>query len=369
MKIICQQQSLSKALNIVSKGVTNRTTIPILKGILLEIEDHETLKLTASDLDLTIETKTEIKADEIGSIVVYSKLFTEIIKKLPHGEIEIEIEENNNINIKCQKSEFNIVGLSADEFPNINEAEEGNKISIDKQIFQEMIKRTSFSASVEEARGVLTGVLLEVKKDEIMMVALDGFRMATVRQKIDNHEEKKIIIAGKIINEINKILSDEDDDNLINISIENKRVVIVTDKIKVTARLMEGEYINYESIFPKEKKCIVKLNKSDLYDSIERASLLAKEGKNNLIKLTVEEGKIIINSRSDEGKVKEEIIVEQDGTGLEIGFNSKYVMDVLKALSEEEVMLEFNANINPCVIKPIEGDSFKYLVLPVRITN
>lgn len=370
MKITCQQQSLSKALSIVSKGVTSRTTIPILKGILLEVEDYETMKLTASDLDLTIETRIQIKSDEIGSVVVFSRLFTDIIRKMPSGEIEIDVEDSYRLSIKCKNSEFDIVGLSSDEFPNINEMEETHMIVMDKETFKDMIRKTSFSASVEEARGILTGVLIEMDENEIKMIALDGFRMASVKNEIQSGDSKKIVISSKIINEINKILGDDDQEELLQISIESKRIIFLTGKIKVTARLMEGEYINYESIFPNEKRSTIRLSKDDLLESIERASLLAKEGKNNLIKMTVADGQIMITSRSDEGKVKEEILIEQEGPGLEIGFNSKYVMDVLKALTgEEEILMEFNTNVNPCVIKPSEGNHFKYLILPVRITS
>src|SRR5665648_180042 len=248
MKFTCSQQQLSRAINTVSKAVTARTTIPILKGILIKVTKDGILSLSASDLDLSIEKKISVHVEEEGSVVVLSKLFGDIIRKLPNENIEIEKIEENNINIKCSSSEFTIVGLPPDEFPNIGEIESNYSILLSKDVFKEMIKKTDFT------------------------------------------------------------------------------------------------------------------------ESVKRASLLAKEGKNNLIKLDIHENNMIITSKSEEGNVKENVIISNDGDNLEIGFNSKYLLDALKTINTEEIKIELNTSISPCLIKPIEGNEYEYLILPVRLT-
>ena len=370
MKFTCSQQQLSKALNTVSKAVTTRTTIPILKGILLEAEENQ-LKLAASDLDLSIERTLSATVLEEGSLVVSSKLFSDIIRKLPAGDIEIEQVENNTVLIRCKSSEFTIVGQPADEFPSMGEMENAyqHKILLEKELLKDMIKKTAFAASIDESKGVLNGVLFDMTKDALTMVALDGFRMAIAREQMEQEEDKKIIVSARILNEISKIISDCEEDTDISFVLDEKRASIELAQTKVSLRLLDGEFIKYKDILPKESKTKVTVSRSDLLDSIERASLLAKEGKNNLIKISLQPDRMIITSRSEEGNVKEEVQIQKEGEELEIGFNSKYLLDVLKVVNEEELTLEFNNSISPCLVKPILGDAFEYLILPVRIAG
>ncbi|WP_027399621.1 DNA polymerase III subunit beta [Anaerovorax odorimutans] len=367
MKFTCDQQILSKALNTVSKAVTSKTTIPILKGILLEAKNNQ-LTLSASDLDISIDKKINITVEEEGATVVSAKLFSDIIRKLPSGDVEI-IKENDNINIKCNASKFVIVGQPADEFPNIGEINTENKIYFEKDILKEMIKKTSFSASIDESKGIITGVLIEIEEDSLNMIALDGFRMAITREMVKNNESKKIIISARILNEINKIISETEEENELYMILDEKKAVFLLNDTVIVLRLLEGEFIKYKDIIPKEHEIDVIVNRIDFLDSIERASLLAKDGKNNLIVLSIYNEKLIITSSSEEGNVKEEILINNCENELEIGFNSKYVLDVLKVIDDEEIKLEFNTSITPCLIKPIEGDSYEYLVLPVRISS
>jgi DNA polymerase-3 subunit beta len=368
MKFTCNQYILSKALNIVSKAVTSRTTIPLLKGILLEATADGFLKLTATDLDLSIEKKIPISLLKEGSIVVSAKLFNDIIRKLPNEEIEIEVDDNNSIIIRCLASKFSIVGQPTDEFPDIGAITKGEKIRIEKEVLREMIKKTSFSASIEESKGTLVGVLIEMKENSLTMVALDGFRMAIARELMNNKENDDIIISAKNLDEINKIFTEIEGTTELDIILDEKKAVFFIDDVCIVSRLLEGEFIKYQEILPKEFQCKVKVNRAELLESIERASLFAKEGKNNLIKISVTDDKFIITSKSEEGNVKEEVFVQNEGTNLEIGFNAKYLLDVLKAISDEEIYMNFNTSVTPCIINPIEGNSFEYLVLPVRIS-
>lgn len=369
MKFRCTQSSLTKALNIVSKAVTTRTTIPILKGILLEVNESGILKMSASDLDLTIEATVEVEDSVPGSVVVQSKLFGDIIRKLPSSDIFVE-SEYENITIKCMNSEFSIICSSADEFPSIKTMEnEKEALSFDKNILKEMIRKTSFAASADESKGVITGLLMEMTCDELITVAIDGYRMAVTREAMINRDENKVIISAKIMNEINKIISESSDEEEIKMILSDNNALFIIGNIKIVVRLLDGEFIKYRDILPKESKIEVTVSRSSLLDSIERASLLSKEGKNNLIRFAIRDNIITITSKSEEGNVKEEVLANKIGEDLDIGFNAKYVLDVLKSIDDEEIRMLFNTSITPCVVKPLEGNKFDYLILPVRISG
>lgn len=370
MKFSCNQHTLTKALNIVSKAVTIRTTIPILKGILLKVDANGILTMAASDLDLSIEKKIKVENSTPGEIVVFSKLFGDIIRKLPDGVITIE-ENDGKINIKCSNSEFNIIGLSAEEFPNINPNEEDTeKLVFNKELLKDMIKKTSFAASIDENKGAMTGVLIEMDEDSLNMVAIDGFRMAIAREQMKNKKKQNIIIPAKILTEISRIITEEEiNSDDVTMVLNEKKAIFVMENTKIVIRLLEGEFMNYNRIIPTENPCKVVLNKNDLMNSVERASLLAKVGKNNLIKLEIKDNGIEITSKSEEGNVKEEVIASKEGNDIIIGFNSKYLIDVLKVIDDENITMLFNTNVSPCLIKPLSGNEFEYLILPVRINQ
>lgn len=370
MKFICSRQILTKALNTVSKAVTLRTTIPILKGILLDLNEEGILTLSASDMEISIEKRIKVEACQAGSIVVVSKLFNDIIRKLPEGAITIERKEDNKIFIKSAGSEFNIIGIASEEFPKILDMEdETYSISFYKNDFTDMIKKTSFAASIDESKGVITGVLTELEAENINMVALDGFRMSVVHKNIKNAEERKIIINSKIINEIRNIIGDSNTEEAVNMQVGKKKAIVEFDNTMIVIKLLEGDFIKYKDIIPENNPIKVIVNRSEFLESIERASLLAKEGKNNLIKISVQNNLMKITSRSEEGNVKEEITVEKEGENIEIGFNSRYLIDAVKVIDDESISLAFNTSTSPCLITPLEGNEYEYLILPVRISR
>ncbi len=368
MKFSCDQMLLSRSINIVSKAISSRTTIPILKGILLEVKEDK-LTLYASDLDLTIEHIMNVKVEEEGSVVVLADLFLEIIRKLPAGEITIEKIEGNTLFIKNGYSESNLTGVSPDEFPkNLDYDENGEELFLNKEIFSEMVKKTSFAASNDESKGIITGVLVEVEEDSLNMAALDGFRMAVAKEDVINTKKNSLIIPAKLLNEVNKILFESKEENIY-IKLNDKKAIFKLKDTTMMLRLLEGKFIKYKDLLPKESSCKVIVNKEEIRQSIERAALLAREGKNNLIKWSLKENLLTITSRSEEGKIKEEVNIEKEGIDLDIGFNSKYLMEVLSKIEDEEIKIELNSPISPCIVKPIQGESYCYLILPVRISG
>jgi DNA polymerase-3 subunit beta len=371
MNFTADRDSLVSSLNIVLRGVSSRTTLPILKGILIR-SDGDTGKVyfSSSDLEISIENFIEANVAETGSIVVSAKFFSDVIRKLPPGLVEISLIEGNMINIKSGLIEDTLQGIPSDEFPKIEHGGEGEEFSFDSFTLKEMIRKTAFAASIEEARGIITGVLFEVKSDIANMVALDGYRMAIVKEKITGEEEKNIIISAKIMSDISKIISDSvDREEDIIIKIGENKVFFSLNNTKVVARLMEGDFIKYKDILPKEKKTSIKINREALLDSVERATLLVREGKNTFVRFKIEENILTITSRADEGKYHEEIAVEKDGEDIEIGFNGRFVSDTLKVISDDEINMLFNTSISPCLVQPLEGDSYEYLVLPVRLST
>ena len=368
MKFSCRQQILTKALNTVSKAVTIRTTIPILKGILLKVDENGMLTMAASDLDLSIEKKIKVEKSQAGAVVVLSKLFGDIIRKLPDETITIE-ESEGKVNIKCAGSEFNIIGLPADEFPNINPSGESEeRILFNKNIFTDMVRKTSFAASIDENKGVITGILIEMEEDFLNMVAVDGFRLAIAREAMKNKERESIIISARILTEISRIIAEsEDKKDDIEMILSDKKALFTLEDTKIVVRLLEGKFMDYKRIIPSESSCRVVLNKSDFMDSVERASLLAKVGKNNLVKLEIKDNLIEITSKSEEGNVREEVIVSKEGEYVTIGFNSKYLLDALKVIDDDSIVLLFNNSVSPCLVRPLEGSAYEYLILPVRL--
>lgn len=368
MKFTCSQQTMSKALNTVSKAVSNRTTLPVLKGILIEAKADGSLIMSASDLEISIRKKTNAFVEEEGSVVVGSKLFGDIIRKLPNEDISVSTSENGSVIISTSSSEFTVVTFPVDEFPKLGEREEGNReLAFDKDIFKDMVRKTSFAASIDESKGVLVGILTEINQNSVSMVALDGFRLSLAREKMTSAEDDRFIISAKIMNEISKIISEDESEESLIISMGDKKAVFTIGDTDIMLRLMEGEFIRYRDIIPKENDINVIIGRELLLESIERASLLAREGKNNLIKMAVKNDFLTITSRSEEGNVREEIAMEKTGDDLEIGFNSKYVMDVLKAIDDEEISMKFKTGTSPCLVTPVEGDAYEYLILPVRI--
>lgn len=369
MKFKCAQQELNRALNTVSKAVSSRTTIPVLKGILLTAREDK-LILTSSNLDMSIRKEIDAVVEEEGSTVAVAKLFGEIIRKLPSETVFIEDSGSDILSIATSSSSFQVMTLPAEEFPETGKREEGDQeLVFDKELFRNMVRKTAFAASIEEAKGVLTGILTEMSSDHICMVALDGFRLALANEPMKNEIERKFIVSARIMNEISRIITEDDQQEDMKLYLGTKRAIITTGKTEIFMRLMEGEFIDYHRIIPEDASTKLIINRELFLDSIERASLLAKEGKNNLVKITIHEDIMIITSRSEEGNVREELTIDKEGNDIEIGFNSKYVMDVMKEIDDETVTMHLKTSVTPCVVRPAEGNSYEYLILPVRIPS
>ncbi|MDP4090359.1 MAG: DNA polymerase III subunit beta [Bacillota bacterium] len=366
MKFICQKNVLQEAISIAQKAVTGKSTMNILEGLLIKAIDNK-ITIIGSDTDLSIETKCEAEVLEFGAIVVEARLFGEIVRRLPNDDIEIATLENNTLHISCQKSNFTLVHMGAEDYPTLPQINENMVFNIPQGILKNMIKGTSFAIAQDETRPILTGVLFEVKDSKLNMVALDGYRLALRREFLETSNTISAVIPGKTLNEISKILEDKQD--ITNITFTTNHILFNLGNTKVISRLLEGEFIKYGSIIPEEFNVKITGKRSEMLNCIERASLMAKEGNTNLIRLNIEEDNLIITSNSQLGKVKEEMSIILQGQPLQIAFNSKYLIDMLKIMEEEEIVMEFTSSVSPCVVRNKDVNDCIYLVLPVRLLN
>ncbi|RDY23425.1 DNA polymerase III subunit beta [Romboutsia maritimum] len=366
MKIICNQKLLAHKIGIAQKAINGKTTLELLKGILLSAKGDQ-LTLTGYDLEIGIETHVQAEVVEEGEIVVNARLFGDIIRKLPDSFVEIEVDSENNIYINCVNSRFKIKGESAKEYPRLPEVNENDLYSIPQDLLKNMIKQTVFAISQDQTKPILMGELLEIVEGNISLVAIDGYRLAVRTCFVDNIDNNaKVIIPGKTLTDVNSLLSSEED---VKLGFDDKNAIFIINETKIITRLLEGEFIDYKKLLPREHNSRIKLNTKDLLNSIERASLLSQSEKNNLIKLSIRDNVMAITSNTDKGNVYEEVSLELDGDYLDIAFNSRYLLEGLKNIDSEEIFIEFTTNVNPCIIKPVDGINYTYLLLPVRISS
>ncbi len=366
MKIICNQKSLAHKIGICQKAINSKTTLDILKGIYITAKG-DTIKLTGYDLEIGIETYTQAEVVEEGEIVVNARLFGDIIRKLPDTFVEIETDSENNIYINCLNSKFKIKGDSSEEYPTLPVVEDEDLYNVPQDLLKNMIKQTVFAISQDQTKQVLMGELLEIINGNISLVAIDGYRLAVKSAPIENASSNaKVIIPGKTLTDLNGLLSHESN---IGIGFDDKNAIFVMDETRIITRLLEGEFIDYKKLLPREYNSKVKLKTRELLNSIERASLLSQSEKNNLIKLSIRDNTMAITSNTDKGNVYEEVNLELEGDYLDIAFNSRYFLEGLKNIDSEYIYIEFTSNVNPCIIRPADEVEYIYLLLPVRIAS
>lgn len=385
MKFTAEQRELAKSASFVSVAITSKTTLAIQNGIMLSVSEDGILTMTGSDKELGIEKRIKVTGDyEPGSVVLPSKYFLDIIKKMPDGAVTTECSSVENVRIFNDSASFALVGNPAEDYPDIGNVNEKIKIKINREAFVSMAKKTAFAASRDESRGTVIGVLIETNGDELSMVALDGFRMAIAKEKAESTEDTSIIITAKIISDLATLLThseftpenssgsakgEGDADDTIEMITDNKRAVIKSENSKIIISLIKGDFIDYKRIIPDKFDTCSAVGNDEFTDSVSRVSIMAEDGRNNLIKLSVKGNSIIVASNSENGKAEESLPASTDGEDIEIGFNAKYLSDGLKVFSVDELMLNFISPIKPCIIKEREQENYMYMILPVRLLN
>ena len=373
MKIIFDKEKMLKALNSVTKATPVRTTMPILEGILIQTNDSS-IKLTCYDQELGIEyIIDDCHVDEQGAIVVNAVMFSEIIRRLPNTEIEVELNEKNLLEIRCEGSLYKLATMNPDEFPELPEISVENSIELEQNTLKDMIRKTIFAVRTEEDRPIFTGSLFEVKDNKLNVVAVDGFRLAWKIKELGKQvSDFSAVIPGRTLTELNKIIDDNFDP--IKIGVSKNQALFEIDNCKIVTRLLSGEFLNYSSVIPEKWDTRIRVDRASFADCFERISLISSSSiekeKKYPVKVNIEVGKVTISCTNQTGDAKEEIYCTTEGKDLEAGFNPKYFLDVLKNIEDDEVYVNFGTSISPSIIESTEEDGdYKYMILPIRLKN
>ena len=367
MKLICSKMNLLKGVNIVSKAVPTRTTMAILECILIDASANE-IKLTANDTELGIETRIEGEILEPGIIALDAKIFSEIVRKLPDNEVTIETDSSFKTLITCEKANFNIIGKSGEDFSYIPYVERKESITVSQFTLKEVIRQTIFSIADNDSNKLMTGELFEINENSLKVVSLDGHRISIRNIELkDNYQPKKVVVPGKTLNEISKIipgLTEED----VNIFITDNHIIFEFDQTTVVSRLIEGEYFRIEQMLSSDYETKININKRELLDCIDRATLLITEGDKKPIIMNVTDDFMELKINSFIGSMNEDIDIEKDGKDIMIGFNPKFFIDALKVIDDEEITIYMVNPKAPCFIKDAQ-ESYIYLILPVNFNT
>lgn len=366
MKIICEGIELSDAVMKVVKACSTKTTNPILESIKISAE-NDVLTLVATDGEIAIQKKIRAEVLEEGAICVPGKYFSDFIKKLENSQITMATEEDRVL-ISYGDSESALQLLNAEDFPVIDTAVNENRVELLAKDLKELISKTTFCCAQDDSRPVLKGCLVQTGEDgRISFTALDGYRMAVCRKNIVGRSGSvKIICPGRTLNEIGRMLSS--DEEPIEIYVQKNMLMVSVEDTVLTSRLYEGDFVNVNNIVPREFTSEVIADKDLLDESVERASVLARTDKNSVVTFDIREEGMNISSITAIGRVDESLKADLDGKDVKIALNCKYVTECLNAIADEKVRIGFNGAVAPCVVTPVEGDSFLYLILPVRTT-
>lgn len=366
MKLIFTKSSLNKAVGIVMKAVPTRTTMSILECILIDASTNE-IKFTANDMELGIETIVEGEIIEKGKVAIDAKIFSEIVRKLPDNDITIETDDNYTSTITCEKSKFNIAGKSGDDFSYLPVIIKEKSISLSQFTLKETINQTIFCTSPNDNNKMMTGELFEVKDNVLKVVGLDGHRIAIRNINLSgNADDVKVVVPGKTLNEISKILS-SDAESVVNIYFTNNHVLFEFDNTMVVSRLIEGEYFKINQMLSSDYETKVVINKKEFLDSIDRANLLIREGDKKPIIINITDGSLEVKVQSAIGSLNEDIDINKEGKDIMIGFNPKFLIDALRVIDDETVDIYLVNPKAPCFIRDKE-ENYIYLILPVNFS-
>lgn len=364
MKVYCHGLELSDAILKVIKASAINKNLPILEGIKISAKGS-TLTLTATDLELTIVKTINADVKIEGEVVVPGKIFAEFIKTLSSEQLEIVGLDNNELVIKYMDSETTLKCLNLNEFPPVASVESVLSFGIRQEDFKDAINKTIFSAATNDARPILKGCLLDIKAGELNIVAIDGYRLAICRKDIsDNQEDREIVVPARSLYEISKAMAD--DETITNVIIGTNKIMIDLGHTKIVSQLIEGDFIRYKNLISDEYASYATVSKQQFMNGVDRASLISRLEKNNIVKLDVKENVITIASNSSIGNIKENVVSSLKGKDIIISFNARYLMDAMNAISDEFILMCYTSSTSPCVIKPIEGEGFLYLILPMR---
>ncbi len=365
MKVFCNGLDLAQAVLKVSKALSQRTPNPILENIKITAQ-NDSLKLTATDLDLTIEDTIVAEVEMDGEALVNGRFFSEYTRKMTDGQIELNMTDGNLLKIRYQDSASDIRTQDVDEFPPLNEIDDSINFGITQKEFKNLINKVVFSVAADDARPILQGVLFEIEDQTITAVALDGYRLAKCNKSLKSASAAmSVIVPAHSLEEICKLLGDGDE--VVTVYRQRNLLKVDIGSTKVLTRLLEGDFINYKQILPSEFLSEASINKKQFEDSLERASLLTRHTKTNQVRLDLKGTLMQINSDADFASINEKVAIKLAGKDIFIAFNVRFLSEALKAINDDFIKLKFNKPESPCIITSVGDGDYLYLVLPIRV--
>lgn len=367
MRIMCNKQKLYDAVINTAKAVPERSSIPSLESMKFRLEDS-VLELTGYDLEIGIRTSIAVSSADSGSFLLDAKLFSEMIKRVPSDDVIIEVNENFQVTVESGNLIYNMRALASDEYPELPDKNNCDKITMPQSMLKSMINQTIFAVSITDMNPVLKGELFEIEGGRFNLVAIDGYRLALRTESIKQNEDRKFIVPSKTLAEVSRLLSDNDDENG-DLFIAQKHIIFDVNGYLVYSRLIEGEFHPYKSSLPKSSTTEVVVNRKELISALERAMLLITERNQSPIRCYFENGIIKLKCATDRGSLQDEIRADITGSVIEIGFKGKYFLDPLTRIDDDKVKLQMGGSLLPMKIVPLSGDAYTYLVLPVRLSR
>lgn len=366
MKFTCQTGELGDAIMNVSLAVSAKSNIAALEGILVSAAE-DGIKLLAYNLELGITTLLRASVSENGAVVIPAKLFSDIIHRIESDTVVISCDERCLVQITGGVSQFSILGMPTEDFPELPAVNDFSDIRLPAATLSSMISQTIFAVAVTDVKPVQTGTLFELEDGELSVVAVDGFRLALRREKLETKETARFIVPGRTLSEIQKLLADRDDEISLNLS--KNHILFHIGQYDVISRLLSGDFLDYKAAIPKSGSTRVSVNTRSLINSIERTSLLIFNRLKSPLRVTFEEKLIKMSCSTTIGRAYDECPCATQGESVEMGFNSRYLLDALRFCGGDEVTLEISGPLSPMKVLPPEGDSFLFLVLPMRLKN
>jgi DNA polymerase III subunit beta len=366
MKFTCNRQQLNEAVLNIQRAVSTKSSVPALEGILLKAEDHE-ITLCGYDLELGMTTKIEAGVEEKGSVILSARLFGDIVRRLPADLVYLSSDIKNMTVIKSGPADFSIVGIPAEEYPELPVITGETSIRIANNILKSMIRQTIFAVAESDAKPIHTGTLFELGKNRIKLVSVDGYRLAIREETAQCQEEMTFVVPGKTLTEVMKLLSDGEEE--LEILVGRRHIIFNIGKYCVISRLLEGEFLDYKAAIPDTSSTEIIVPTRAFIDSVERVSLLITDRLKSPLRCLFEDNKIKVSCSTSIGRANDQLDAKISGNNVEMGFNNRYLLDALRNTEGDEVKIQLNGALSPMKVLPREGDSFLFLVLPVRLKN
>jgi DNA polymerase-3 subunit beta len=371
MKLKIKKEEILKGLQRIQGVVEKKNTMPILSNMLLTAE-RDNVEIVATDLEIGLRGRYAAEVEKPGAVTVSAKKMYEIVRELPAEEVQIKVEDSNWVKITSGQSQFKLVGLPKDEYPALPDVAEEGMIVIDGETLRDMIKKTLYSVGENDARYVLNGLFVHMSQTKgglnIRMVGTDGHRLSMIDRVIDaKHKEESLIIPKKAMMELRRLLEEDAPKSELRLGFSKNHALFKRDGLVMVSKLIDGNYPNYQQVVPAKSTKKVIVAKDVFTHAVKRVSILSKE-KTNAVKLQLEKDRLILSTNNPEvGEASEELAVDYKGEGVAIGFNSRYLMDVLSAMDRQTIALELNDSLSPCLITEEGDEHYKCVVMPMRV--